>query len=63
MTDLGMVAWLDNGQGMGNEHGVHTDDVQAADRGRWRGFGNALGDGQHAESKWGKGGRSASKGP
>jgi hypothetical protein len=31
--------------------------------GRQRGLGNALGDGLHAESKQGKGGRSASEGP
>jgi hypothetical protein len=35
-----MVAQLNNGQGMGSEHGVLTDDVQAADRGRWRGLGS-----------------------
>jgi hypothetical protein len=38
MTDLGMVAQVDNGQGTRNECGVLTDDVQAADRGRRRGF-------------------------
>jgi hypothetical protein len=27
------------------------------------GLGNALGDGLHAESKWGKGGQSVSEGP
>jgi hypothetical protein len=37
-TDLGMAAQLNNGHGTGNEHGVLTDDVQAADRGRRRGF-------------------------
>jgi hypothetical protein len=36
-----VVAQLDNGQGTGNERGFLTDDVQAADRGRRRGFGSA----------------------
>jgi hypothetical protein len=36
--DLGRAAQLDNGHGTGNEHGVLTDDVQAVDRGRRRGF-------------------------
>jgi hypothetical protein len=36
--DLGMAVQLDNGHGAGNEHGVLTDNVQAVDRGRRRGF-------------------------
>jgi hypothetical protein len=32
---------LDNGHGIGNECGVLTDDVQAADQGRRHGFGSA----------------------
>jgi hypothetical protein len=35
-----VVAQLNNGQGTGNERGVLTDDVQAADRGRQHGFGS-----------------------
>jgi hypothetical protein len=48
---------------MGNERGVLTDDVLAADRDRRRDFNNALGDGLHVESKRGNGGRSVSEGP
>jgi hypothetical protein len=36
--DLGVVAQLNNGQGTGNKRGILTDDVQATDRGRRRGF-------------------------
>jgi hypothetical protein len=41
MTDLGVAAQFNNGQGTGNDSGVLTDDVQAANRGRWRGFSSA----------------------